>query len=389
MGTNGIEIGARSATAAVTAEAASHTGATPAIHSADGSKACWVCGSPAFTVIEASERMFGLGGHFEYHECHGCGTLQLVNPPADLADYYPSWHYSSAAPPEVHAGWVTRWASARRVRFAGRNLGLARRLYRGSVPHWFVWLPPNARTSSAAILDVGCGAGEWLADLARAGFTNLRGIDPNISADVRKSSYTIDRCHLGDIEGTFDLIAFHHSLEHIADPLAELELAVERLAPGGHIVVRIPLADSDACQVYRTHWVQLDAPRHLNIFTTAAIRRLADRAGLRVMNVYRDSTGFQDWGSRLYQARKPLCTRARTPFEQAHRHFSAHELAMFEERAKALNSTNRGDQGVFMLERRKPVVGDGGSNGVSDGDTEPAVNLCDAPAPSDHQPFSQ
>ena len=43
-----------------------------------------------------------------------------------------------------------------------------------------------------------------------------------------------------DVDGPFDAIVFQHSLEHVADPLDDLTVARELLAPGGARAVSLP-----------------------------------------------------------------------------------------------------------------------------------------------------
>ena len=45
--------------------------------------------------------------------------------------------------------------------------------------------------------------------------------------------------------------------------------------------------------------MQLDAPRHLVLYSLAGLRRLAEAEGFGVELVAFDSTGFQFWGSEL------------------------------------------------------------------------------------------
>src|SRR5688572_30189507 len=76
--------------------------------------ACPACGAEEGADHVSTERMFGLGGAFTYRECARCSTLRLLNPPADLAPYYPKAYYAHAAAPGV-PGRFTRWLRRRRA----------------------------------------------------------------------------------------------------------------------------------------------------------------------------------------------------------------------------------------------------------------------------------
>ncbi len=116
---------------------------------------------------------------------------------------------------------------------------------------------------------------------------------------------------------------------------------------GGRILVRVPLADSDAAERYGPDWVQLDAPRHRTIPTAAGVAALAGRLGLSIVDAWRDSTAFQFWASELY--RKGGFLAECDPAEA----FSPDAIAQWERDAAAVNAAGRGDQGVFVLRRRE------------------------------------
>jgi 2-polyprenyl-3-methyl-5-hydroxy-6-metoxy-1,4-benzoquinol methylase len=108
------------------------------------------------------------------------------------------------------------------------------------------------------ILDVGCGAGALLDQLADLGFTKLMGADPFVASDVRtRRGVEIKKLRLSEVADKFDVIMFHHSFEHVTWPEQELRAARNRLDVGGRCIIRIPTPISEAWAVYRTDWVQL------------------------------------------------------------------------------------------------------------------------------------
>jgi 2-polyprenyl-3-methyl-5-hydroxy-6-metoxy-1,4-benzoquinol methylase len=107
------------------------------------------------------------------------------------------------------------------------------------------WLPADRE---ARILDVGCGEGALLAFLRDRGYRCLAGFDlsPENVALCREQGLEFvregDALHLGEMEGTYDLILALDLLEHLPKEGAVgfLEGARRRLAPGGTLVVQTP-----------------------------------------------------------------------------------------------------------------------------------------------------
>ena len=217
----------------------------------------------------------------------------------------------------------------------------------GSLSH--LHLDPSAR-----ILDVGSGGGMLLSALGDLGFSNLVGIDPFLSGDIQYANgVKLYKKTIHQIEGEFDLIMFHHSFEHLADPLPALEMVYELLAPGADCIVRIPTVTSYAWKHYGTNWVQLDAPRHFFLHSQASMKILADEAGLELSEVAYDSSAFQFWASEQYALDIPLYDDRSYAVSPNVSYFTKEQIAAFEKRARELNHTNLGDQAAFYLKKPK------------------------------------
>jgi SAM-dependent methyltransferase len=308
---------------------------------------CRVCHAHGpHDVHHARELMHGTRDKFDYFECAACGTVQIVMVPAaaTLQRYYPKDYYSYAQP---RKRGPLQWFVTQRDRYvlglpsvAG---GLLSRMRRDPVLQVLAQasLEPEQR-----ILDVGCGAGRLLDRFVRAGFRNVMGVDPFIAGDMQTAAgVPVRKAHLHEIAGTFDVIMFNHSLEHIPDPVAVLRDAVQRLAPAGAILVRIPTPSSDAWKIYRTDWVQLDAPRHIVLPSREGASIMAREAGRAVDEVIDDSGVFQFLGSERYRRDIPLHDGPDRAL------FSDAEIARFARRAVELNAQHGGDQAMFVMRR--------------------------------------
>ncbi len=205
------------------------------------------------------------------------------------------------------------------------------------------WLDRAAATRNSRILDVGCGTGATLRRLVDQGFTHVFGVDPFIDETVlHRGSTLVLKGTLDDVDGEWDLIMFHHSLEHIEDQRRTIAHVARLLAPEGCCLIRVPVVSSYAWEEYQDRWVQLDAPRHLILHSVRSMTHLAQSAGLRVDAVVHDSNMFQFEGSELYRLDRPLSDLRPASFTRAQRR-------EFAKRARRLNAEGRGDQAAFYL----------------------------------------
>jgi SAM-dependent methyltransferase len=315
-------------------------------------EACRICGNDegnrSFT---AREMMLGLGDTFRYAECRRCGALQIEQVPAELGRYYAPPYYSFR--PARPASLVRR--RLRRL-LAGR--ALAGRGAMGAVLERVLGRPPllaglrdAAVDPSASVLDVGAGAGQMLFLLHDYGFRRLAGIDPFLEHDLAyPNGVTVRRVGLEDVDGSWDLVTFHHSFEHVPDPAATLAAAASRLAPGGRILVRTPVAAA-SWRRYGEDWVELDAPRHLHVHTAGSMRVLAEGAGLEVERVQQEAYALEIWGSEQYRRGIALSDPRSHWQGGAGTVFSRREMRGFEKEALQLARQGEAGRAAFWLRR--------------------------------------
>ena len=174
---------------------------------------------------------------------------------------------------------------------------------------------------------------------------------PVAQAEEQDTPFPIQKSPPTSDEPPYDLIMFHHSLEHTAEPMKVLQSAARRLAPGGRMLVRLPMIPCEAWSQFGVSWVQLDAPRHRFIPSENGLRMLAQRAGLRVEAIQRDSTVFQFWASRQYRNRIPLRARRSLINCRWRRVLHIPMLVMDVFRTLQVNRAGQGDQACAILVR--------------------------------------
>lgn len=134
-------------------------------------------------------------------------------------------------------------------------------------------------------VDVGCGNGPTLRALAgMAPQWDLFGHDiSDLEAESLASIPNFRKLFVGDvdaIEGTFDLISFCHSVEHIPSPVESLAALRSKLAPGGRLVVEVPDV--------RQNIYDLVVADHRSHFDALTLADAARRAGFAHVAVYDD-----------------------------------------------------------------------------------------------------
>lgn len=315
---------------------------------------CGICANPeGNTPHLIREMMFGFRDAFTYFECARCGCLQIAEMPSNMDKYYPR-DYLRSLGTRPSEGSIERFARIRADGYAlfGTSF-LGRLLYRRARdPNNVLGMLARAKPErSSRILDVGCGSGEFLYRLRDLGVAEVVGVDPYASKEVRVGGLSILRQAVHDIPDgeQFDLVFFHHSLEHIPDQLETVAKVRRLLAPGGVCVIRMPVKTEYIWGLYNVDWVQIDAPRHLFIHTTKSFQVLANHARLGMNNVVFDSAEFQFWGSEQYRRDIPLLAKNSYAVNPGASIFTPEQIKGFAKRAEELNKSGQGDQATFYL----------------------------------------
>lgn len=133
------------------------------------------------------------------------------------------------------------------------------------------------------IIDVGCGAGNFLERAA------LRGWEVHGTEYGRIPIETCRAKGIAVIEGplnpsnyatgSFDVVTSFEVIEHLVEPALELERMRTMLRPGGMLYVTTPNYRSVGHLLAGGQWSVVNYPEHLNYFTPRTIRRLMRAKG--------------------------------------------------------------------------------------------------------------
>ncbi len=265
-----------------------------------GSFKCEVCGSNLEESYKIKERLLNRGEYFNYYFCPNCKTLQMPYN-IDVSSYYSADYYAfnqvekhiSPLKKEIKR-LVARFCIFHDVPLLVRNLLKEVKLE---------VLNPLCGTKidkDKKILDIGCGNGMWLQQMAEFGFTDLTGVDL-YSRPPKSNSWKFVSGEIGSIGNeSFDVISIQHAFEHMKSPLMVMQELKNHLNDGGVILLRIPVVN-EAWREFGENWYQIDAPRHFFLYSVEAVKLLCKKSGLKIHKIVYDSSELQFRYSRAYR----------------------------------------------------------------------------------------
>ena len=234
---------------------------------------CLLCGgSTTSPFIEAEDDLGGRPGRFRFVRCADC-DLVFQSPRLrfeHIAAYYDDEYIAHRK--KTDWGIITpiyEWAMGKHDR---DKLALISRY--------------KHLDADSHVLDIGCGAGTFLAKLAASTGASACGVDfKDLSAlpwmdcvDFRQG--TLAEQDFGSRR--FDLITMWHFLEHDYTPLETVGRARELLAPGGRLVIEVPRLDSVSFRLFRERWPGLQAPQHTMLLDANTLPSILRQGGFRV-----------------------------------------------------------------------------------------------------------
>lgn len=236
---------------------------------------CNLCGRSDYDVVGRRDRE---GHALRTVICRSCGLVWTNPRPAagDVDRYYATAY---------RADYTGSAAPARRKILRGL-LGAQerRRLLRGVLRDLPAAPPPK-------VLDVGCGAGEFVYLLRQDG-VDASGLEPGGEyADFARRvlgipvlTATVDA---GAIDASSqDVVTMFHALEHVADPRQVLRTVRGWVRRGGLVVVEVPNVDATVqAPPHRFHYA------HLHNFSGATLAAVGEAAGLRLVRTFFSGDG--------------------------------------------------------------------------------------------------
>lgn len=237
--------------------------------------ACYSCGgSSARPLVVAEEDLTGKPGRFQFVVCQDCG-LAYQKPRLKL-EFIGAYYDDEYIAHRKKTDWgaltpLYEWAMGKHDR---DKLALVNR---------FVHLTPASR-----VLDVGCGAGTFLARVQAASGASVSGVDfkdlTHLPA-VARIDFHLGLFYEQPFRGErFDLITMWHFLEHDYDPTRTLRHARDLLAPAGRLIIEVPRLDSVSYRLFKERWPGLQAPQHTALYSRKTLLSMVTQAGLEIVD---------------------------------------------------------------------------------------------------------
>ena len=144
--------------------------------------------------------------------------------------------------------------------------------------------------SNGKILDIGCGAGDFL-QYMKEDHWNINGVDTSNKArkiaNKKLNIKVMDPKDWINNKEKYDVITCWHSLEHVHEPWVYLDKIKKSLTLNGFLIVALPNYQSTDAKIYKEFWAAYDTPRHLYHFTIKSMNKTIKPHGLNIESIYR------------------------------------------------------------------------------------------------------
>lgn len=249
---------------------------------------CPLCGNAGNVLYpDLQDRMFAVPGTWSLKQCNNQNCCFCWLDPMPLEEDIPMF-YANYFTHEISDSKQRRLFRLRTMLYRGyllaasipsAILGLNRA--RNQIQHMYL-----LDKKPGKLLDVGCGSGVFLHRMYQLGWsaTGLD-FDPKAIENARLKYGTDLTVMHTDLPGakfpdnSFDAVTMSHVIEHAPDPITLVTECRRILRPGGRVVITTPNIRGNGHKIFRDCWWGLDSPRHLQVFSLAALRECARKTG--------------------------------------------------------------------------------------------------------------
>ena len=225
-------------------------------------KKCEICGNKEFTnLFKGSDKLLNIEGEFTLMECNNCG-VEFLNPQPsnnELKKYYNSNKYYSLKKIDKDSYKLKLKLFLYQLYYTKNKNYFCKLLFS---PIKFM-IRSTVIKSNIKILDIGCGAGQFLFEMKSCG---LRTFGIEVGDFDKSEDLNIRNTNLIDAKypnNYFDLITMNHVFEHLNNPHQILKEIRRILKVKGIFIIGVPNTKSLANKIFGKNWLAYDIPRHL------------------------------------------------------------------------------------------------------------------------------
>jgi 2-polyprenyl-3-methyl-5-hydroxy-6-metoxy-1,4-benzoquinol methylase len=260
---------------------------------------CDLCNGTEFEFLHKTyDHQFDINQEYSLNKCKRCGLIFINPQPSykELAKHYSKDKYHSSQNTQL----LNRDIISYKIYDTGKRNIIKKIL--------FYPIRMTKRSSKiipgGKILDVGCGAGNFLALMKQFGM-ECYGVDPQSPNEsfAKKYGLNISQKDLKEAhypDNFFDVITMNHVFEHVSNPTDTLDEIHRILKNDCTLILAVPNTNSFCFKIFGKDWVSLDPPRHLFDYNPEVIKKYAKKTGFKVESIRFNSTHFQFMGSLLY-----------------------------------------------------------------------------------------
>jgi SAM-dependent methyltransferase len=279
-------------------------------------ESCPICGGTELRVWRKSyDRLYRVSRQqFTYSRCLRCDVIFLSSRPfeSDAHKFYPV-NYGPYQPPGTHAREKDKSAVSEQkpaVQFIKRTVlkvvhelnNATRRFSADTLAHEIqkFYLPER---DGARLLDFGCGTDAFLNRARDQGWDTLgMDVSPQTIEQVRRTGH---RALLMSptvwekvADASLDLVRMNHVLEHLYNPAEILAAVRSKMRAGAKLHIALPNPRSFTSKLFRSRWFSLECPRHVILYSPAALKEFLEGAGFSGIQV-RQQTVTKDFSRSL------------------------------------------------------------------------------------------
>lgn len=244
---------------------------------------CPSCGrDTAQPFHNGKDRLFGVEGEFCLVQCDVCRLIYLNPRPvlSSIGHLYPDRYspYESGDRKQIS---LRRFIRTLFMKKRMKTIDRIRRLKRDD-----------------RLLDVGCGAGLFLAVVRDHRRVQTTGVELNGGVAARcRTQHGLD-VRGGTLleqqfpDGAFDVVTMFHYFEHESEPLLVLRETRRILQPDGLLVIEVPNAGGALARVFKGYWFGMDVPRHLVNYTPETLAATLRSGGFEISEISFHAVAF-------------------------------------------------------------------------------------------------